>query len=379
VAVKRSATVAASGVVLTLVALMFDASPLFVPGVALAGLGLLTPVWVRLAAGGTTVRRILPAGRVIEGEPVQATIEIRCGRVRPPGLELIHQLDGETMWASGELSQAGERLTSIGLVTRFHRRGRRSFPPPAVIVRDPLELARATRTGDQGDELLVLPYTEPVNWLGRDLGSASVAVGGHTPSEPLAAAELDGLRPYRVGTPASRIHWAALARGAGLLERRMKADADTRPLVVLDARCTDPELPGLDAAVRAAASLSLELGRRGGCGLLLPGERRPAEIDPELRAWPTAHARLALVRGGADSRPPVISPGSRLGRVFYVAAEAPRRLPPALLQPGQLAAVLVVPVEGHRIDRAELAFEVAGCHGYLVAAVRHSAARAAVS
>ena len=29
----------------------------------------------------------------------------------------------------------------------------------------------------------------------------------------------DLVRPYRVGTPASRIHWAALARGAGLLER----------------------------------------------------------------------------------------------------------------------------------------------------------------
>jgi uncharacterized protein (DUF58 family) len=216
----------------------------------------------------------------------------------------------------------------------------------------------------------VLPRTEVVNWLGRDLGAAAMPVAGRTPSEPLAAAELDGLRPYRPGTPASRIHWAALARGAGLLERRMRADADTRPLVVLDARCADPELPGLDAAVRAAASLSLELGRRGGCGLLLPGERRPVEIDPELRAWPAAHARLALVRGGPDSRPPAISPGSRLGRVFLVAAEAPRRLPAVLRQPGQLSAVLVVPAAGDPSDASEPAFEVAGCRGHLLGGAR---------
>jgi uncharacterized protein (DUF58 family) len=370
VALKRSATVAASGLLLTLVALMFDASPLFVPGIALAALGFLTPVWVGLAAGGTTVRRLLGAERVIEGEPVQVTIEIRRGLFRPPGLELAGGLDAETTWQG---SLARQRRVTVDAVARFPRRGRRRFPPPAVIVRDPLDLARAIRSGDRGDELLVLPRTEPVNWLGRDLGAASVPVAGHTPSEPVAAAELDGLRPYRVGTPASRIHWAALARGAGLLERRMKADADTRPLVVLDARCPDPELPALDAAVRAAASLAVELGRRGGCGLLMPGERRPIEIDPELRAWPAAHARLALVRGGPDSRLPAISPGSRLGRVFLVAAEAPRRLPAALRQPGQPAAVLVVPgAAGGPSARAEPAFEVAGCRGYLLGGTRRA-------
>ena len=54
--------------------------------------------------------------------------------------------------------------------------------------------------------------------------------------EPMGATEVDGLRPYRQGTPASRIHWPALARGAGLLERRLRADTDSRPLVVVDAR-----------------------------------------------------------------------------------------------------------------------------------------------
>ena len=92
-----------------------------------------------------------------------------------------------------------------------------------------------------------------------------------------AAVDMDGLRPYRVGTPASRIHWPAVARGHGLIERRLQADGDSRPLVVLDARLPGPDAQSelLDAAVRAAASLVLELARRGGCGLLLPGEQRP--------------------------------------------------------------------------------------------------------
>ena len=53
----------------------------------------------------------------------------------------------------------------------------------------------------------------------------------------------------------------------------------------------------IDAAVRAAASLVLELGAAGGCGLLLPGEQRATMIDRELIAWPAAYARLAARRG----------------------------------------------------------------------------------
>ena len=104
----------------------------------------------------------------------------------------------------------------------------------------------------------MLPRTERVKWVpGRGRSGA----GPRAPRrvEPIGAIDVDGLRPYRPGTPASRIHWPALARGAGLLERRLRADTDTRPLVVLDARGDGPP-EQLDAAVRAAASLVLELG-----------------------------------------------------------------------------------------------------------------------
>jgi uncharacterized protein (DUF58 family) len=203
-----------------------------------------------------------------------------------------------------------------------------------------------------------------VRWIGQDLGRIDPS-GGQMAAEPLAASELDGLRPYRPGTSASRIHWPALARGAGLLERRMRADRDSFPLVVLDARCSG-EAEHLDAAVRAAASLVLELAQRGGCGLLLPGERRAVEVERDLSAWPAVHARLALVEAAAEGQAPRLAPGSRLGRLFYVAAQPLDRLPPALVSATQMAAVLVLPKPLATGVSQPASFEVMDCRGFVL-------------
>jgi len=81
-----------------------------------------------------------------------------------------------------------------------------------------------------------------------------------------------------------------------MMERRLRAESDTRPLILLDPRGAAAE-EDLDAAVRAAASLTVHLARAGGCALLLPGERRPVILEPTLGGWPHAHARLALIEG----------------------------------------------------------------------------------
>ena len=78
----------------------------------------------------------------------------------------------------------------------------------------------------------------------------------------------------------------------------------------------------------------------GGCALLLPGERRPAPLEPGLSGWPHLHARLAVVRG-ADRRS-VTGLASRRGAIFYVAARPPRRVPPVLLHAPAAGRVLVV-------------------------------------
>jgi uncharacterized protein (DUF58 family) len=373
--------VAAAGLALILISLLFDAAPLFVPAIAFTVVGLVAPAWVWISARGAHVSRQLPGERVIEEQPLAATIEVRRGRLGLPGAEVVDPFTGSRLDLAGPLSLLrGGRTASIRVVTRFARRGLHTLSPPILVVSDPLELCRAQSVSpSRAQQLLVLPRTEPVRWLTSGRSRRLAVLDGHATSETLAAVDLDGLRPYRPGAPASRIHWPALARGAGLIERRLRADGDTRPLVVLDAR-----LPRgahaeeiLDAAVRAAASLTLELARSGGCGLLLPGEQRPTTIDPELSTWPAAYARLAVVEGD-QARAPALGPSTgRLGAMVYVAARAPERLV-ALNAGGERGTtVLVLPTASLSDGRprglrgsALPTLDVAGCRGFVLGARR---------
>ncbi len=373
----RAWAVAAFGAALTLIAFVFDAAPLFVAGVAFAAIGLAAPAWVWASAHGAAASRSLQTERVIEHEPLEATIRVRRGRLGLPGAEVHDVLARTPISLSGPLAPLfGGRSANVRIVTSFPRRGSHTLAPPSLIVRDPLDLAHVVRVDPApAQRLLVLPRTERVRWLRGDRGRRSEQPDGDTHSDALAAVDIDGLRPYRPGTSASRIHWPAVARGAGLLERRLHSDGDARPLVVLDARGPGP-IELLDAAVRAAASVTLELARKGGCGLLLPGERRVTAIDPNLSNWPAAHVRLALVQGGPEIRPPALGVlGGRLGPVFYVAAQPFERLAAQLASSTRGSATLVVPLEnltdgklpGMRAP-AVASFEVSGCRGFVLGA-----------
>jgi uncharacterized protein (DUF58 family) len=365
----RAAVVALMGVALTLVAFLFDASPLFVPGVAFTVLGIATPAWIWLSAAGASIERRIHADRVMEDEPLEATIEVRRGPLGLPGAQVLDPLAREPVSLRAALSSlAGAPTAQLRVIARFPRRGRIQLAHPFLVLHDTLALATVRRSSSvAAQELLVLPRIEPVRWAQRSGAEHGERSATAAPSDPLLAVELDGLRPYRQGTPASRIHWPAVARGAGLLERRLRADRDTRPLVVLDARGDGPE-EHLDAAVRAAASLAIELARRGGCGLLLPGERRPITLEPDLGAWPGAHARLALIEGGPGASAPLLGRGAGHGPVFYVSAQPLEALPALAFGMGRRAGVLVIPT-GHGARPSVLpSFEVAGCHGFVVGA-----------
>jgi uncharacterized protein (DUF58 family) len=375
--VRRAGAVAVAGLALILVALLFDAAPVFVPGIALVVLGVVAPAGVQLAARAAGIERQLDSDRVVEDEPIEATIEVSRGHWGLPGAAVLDPLAGKPVLLYAPMSLlSGSQSASVRIVARFPRRGIRRIDPPTLVVSDALELARVVRVSPSPpQELLVLPRTERVRWA-AGAGEKWRRAAGMASVEPMGATEVDGLRPYRQGTPASRIHWPALARGAGLLERRLQADTDSRPLVVLDARGSGPP-EHLDAAVRAAASLVLELGRRVGCGLLLPGEHRPLEVEPDLTAWPIAQTKLALIEGGPETRAPGLAPGARSAQVVYVAATSLARLPPGLLGAGVRAAVLVVPTPLITQSMHDATFEVAGCVGFVVGIGRRRRERAA--
>ena len=354
---------ATTGGVLLLAALAFEASTLFVPATALLALAALTTVWIRLAADAVRISRILDVDRVIEEQPVEARIQIQ-GPLGLPGAEVHDPL------SAGAIAIASSRSRELELrvLSRFPRRGRITLPTPYLRLGDQLGLAESVgRCSAPAQELLVLPRTERVSW--RDAGGHPElhSAGAVVTPEPTGATELDGLRHYRPGTPASRIHWPAVARGAGLLERRLLPDGDSGPLVVLDARSSGPDAL-LDAAVRAAASLTLELARKDGCDLLLPGQRRAVHVGRDLAAWPDAHARLALVEGGPEAKMPVLGPGRRSGTIFYVAAR-PLREPPVAHE-WRVGLVLVLPWELASIRPGAPSFDVSGCSGFVIGASR---------
>ena len=358
---KRARGIVAAGIGLTVMARLFDAAPLYVPGLAFLLIGIVAPVWTMLAARGATVQRRLNIRRIEEDQRFEFELEVRCGRTPALSGVVLDPLVADPI-ALGPRRRTSTRRLSAS----FPRRGPQRLEPPALLIRDPFDISLRVCPGTGAvHELLVLPRTEPIRVAGGGTApspaAANLGISARAPRAALAEVEIDGLRPYREGTSASRIHWAAMARGAGLLERRLRAESDSRPLVVLDARgAARPE--DLDAAVRAAASIALELARNGGCALLLPGERRPSPLDGGVGPWAAAHARLAMVDSATGTPAPFLAGvGIRRGPTFYVAARSLQRLPAAADGVARAARVLVVP---GRLAGRSASFEVAGCAGY---------------
>jgi uncharacterized protein (DUF58 family) len=350
--VRPAVVTALLGLVLALTAATFDAEPLYVPGAAFVILAVGAVLWVHIASRRMQIERIVSSRRAIEDDTVRIDIHVRTGSLAlPAGL-----IDDPLLPAPAPI-QAGRRVAHVIIDARFARRGRKRLVEPSVIVRDPFGLATRVVQGGGEADLLVLPrIARVVAPAGEGDGTGLAARRGR----PSVAAEvdLDGIRPHRPGAPASRMYWPAFARTGELMERRMRADSDTRPLVVLDPRGALDDA-ALDAAVRAAASLCVHLAREGGCALLLPGDRRPTALEPTLSAWEHAHARLAVVTGVRG--PNLAGMAARRGPVFYVAASAPRRPPRALTHAPGGGRILVVP--GTLPGRRAI-FSVAGCAGY---------------
>lgn len=368
--------VLAAGCAAGLVALAFDLAPLLVAALALVLLGLATSAWVWIAARGGSVRRSLRVARAVEDEPLEATVEVRRGPIGIPGALVRDPFSGASIDLADALAAIrGERRATVRVTASFPRRGLYRLAPPELWVGDPLGLARTVVTGaGSTQDLLVLPRTEPVRWrLGAGDVRRMLVGDGSAAGDRLAAVDPDGLRAYRPGTPASRIHWPAAARGAGLMERRLRAHGDARPLVVLDLRTPGrDEQDEIDAAVRAAASLVLSLAREG-CSLLLGGERRPTAIDGTLAGWPAACTRLALARGGPTAPAPELAPSARRGATIYVAAALWPRVVATVRARSGGPVMLVVPES--RLDAAlgeragappREALSVCGCRGFIV-------------
>jgi hypothetical protein len=340
----------------------FDSPSMYVPGVALLLLVAGTHIWVRAARRRARLEPLPGPWTIHEGEPYPLELEIRDGGWPLPGGRVTHPL------ADRPAPIAGRAPTPVRTSLRLPRRGRWQLEPATLELADPLRLHTAELRGAPLGTVLVLPRIEPVvvregpgGRRGDGLldGLEGLGAGG-LDTRPIDF-ELDGLRPYRQGSPASRIHWPTVARTREVLEHRLVAGADASPLVILDAsRPSDGD--ALDRAVRATASLCVHLAPSRGCALLLTGERAPRRIDRQLHAWPRVHAALAMVEAGGS--PPAARHAAGAGVVFWVTASR-EPLAERLPKGGACYLVSAAPSAG-----AATLFTVAGCDGRRLGARR---------
>jgi uncharacterized protein (DUF58 family) len=145
-------------------------------------------------------------------------------------------------------------------------RGRFEIGPMTVRVSDPfglVELGRAFRTTVP---LTVTPRTVPLPQI--PLGGDWTGSGDNRPRAfAIGSAEDVTVREYRRGDDLRRVHWRSSARVGELMVRREEQPWQSRATLFLDNRLRAHRGQGiassLEAAVSAAASIAVHLGRRG--------------------------------------------------------------------------------------------------------------------
>jgi len=251
----RAPATAALGATFIAVGLLFGLTAALVCGVGLLALSSAAFAWVELATRGGRLERERGPGRLDERDPYPLRLRLTGALVRPPGGELIDSLlEKPVPIGPGWRRQLDRDIW-------FDGPGRQRLSPARLVVRDPLGLWERVLDSGPGQELVVLPRVERVQPAegGSDPRARSAGSGSASEASSLrggiAQFEVDGLRPYRDGSPATRIHWPAVARTGQMVERRLVAGGDPRPLVALDLR--DGGDPGArERATRASATQS---------------------------------------------------------------------------------------------------------------------------
>jgi uncharacterized protein (DUF58 family) len=317
---KRAAGLLLGAVVLAVVAGALASLALFALAVGLLLVTLAAAVSVAVAARHLAVTRSIPQREVSEDQPISVRFQVRRPGRLPLPVHLEAHVDTDRWVPLGE----GGGLVQL----LIGRRGAWRLEPSRLRLRDSFGIVDWPLVVGRPEPLLILPTPD-----------LRVPI----PPQPDARAadpDLDGLEPYVPGTPISWVHWPALARGAGLQQRRLTAPPAGLPLVVVDTADTcDPR--AVDWAARTAAGAILRLAGTGGCRVLLPGDQVATAVTDLTAAWPGVHRRLALLQPGCSAARPGPLEAGEVSVLHVRAAHAPAEVlgaPPRPLPPGVVAA-----------------------------------------
>ena len=279
------------------------------------------------------------------------------------------RLDRRAAAARAGAPARGPARARVRVEVTFGRRGRR------VLAAARARAARPVRARPARDRRRRRP-TRCWCCRGSTRCTRRPAAGDATPAHARAAliaaaeTEIDGLRRAARARRRRASTGQSLARGAGLMERKLISEADSRPLVVLDPRA--PTVAGrarrrrarrrlagralrpADGLRAAAAGRPPRDDRRARPARLAAGARpaRAARRPHRARRWPPRRTAA----GSSSTSPPAWSTARRAGSAARPAAACRR---------------------ARRAAGRRAVLEVAGCHGYVAGA--HGRRRRAVA
>ena len=299
----RGRAVLALGAVSYVAGWGFGSRPLDVVAVGLVLAVLVAWLAVRLTARPVELRRTTRSAP-LEGDDVQVRVELELESTRAPaGITLVERYErlGERRT---QLQREGRHLWARYALPAVPR-GRYRLEDAAVLVEDPVGLARRTRPLGDGSALVVSPRLPDLERLFSETG-AHARDGRRLLLQRPSGFDLHSVRDYVEGDSLRKVHWRSTARRAHLMVKELEDSPREDVAVVLDAWRGCPR-PVFDVAVRAAGSILQAYARRTRRAALVLGgatvevQRVQAEGD-----WRRALELLA----GAE--PDAVDPPDRL-------------------------------------------------------------------
>ena len=265
----RGWTMAVSGLVLCVVALLVGQRDLLWPGVFLVSLPPVSALLVAVSTRGLSLERAVRPHQVSVGEPASSTIVLRQRGVGPGA---VYTVEDQLAPALGEAPSfvvpfgvtGGAR--QLDYQVRADWRGRHQLGPIRRGVGDSLGLVERRRTLPGTVELTVTPRVHALSPLREASG-----VGASAETDVLRTSLIGPddvlIREYRSGDDVRRIHWRSTARTGQLMVRREERAWDPSAVVLVDNRRPHygEQIPDdrFEWVVSAAASIALHLQASG--------------------------------------------------------------------------------------------------------------------
>jgi uncharacterized protein (DUF58 family) len=259
----------AAGVTAVVCAIIVGQSSLARVGVLVLALPLVTAYVLGRSRYRLALVRVVNPQLVTAGQPARVNLSLTNEGRTPSGVLLLEDhvpyvLGTRPRFVVEGIGHGWRRHVTYQV--RSDVRGRFEIGPMTVRVSDPfglVELGRAFRTTVP---LTVTPRTVPLPNI--PLGGDWTGSGDNRPRAfATGSAEDVTVREYRRGDDLRRVHWRSSARVGELMVRREEQPWQSRATLFLDNRRRAHRGQGiassLEAAVSAAASIAVHLGRRG--------------------------------------------------------------------------------------------------------------------